>query len=74
MFRRFPKPKKSEKGKERALSVEQRGDQFYMLTFALLRTLLPCMRKLITEVTTLKTGLAEGIFVKHALSRLDCVK
>jgi hypothetical protein len=32
------------------------------------------MKRLITEVTTLKTGLAEGIFVKHAMSRLDVTK
>jgi hypothetical protein len=32
------------------------------------------VRRLITEVTTLKTGLAQGIYVKHAMSRLDCMK
>lgn len=32
------------------------------------------IKRLITEVTTLKTGLAEGIFVKHAMSRLDVMK
>lgn len=32
------------------------------------------VKRLITEVTTLKTGLAEGIWVKHAISRLDCMK
>jgi hypothetical protein len=26
------------------------------------------------EITTLKTGLAEGILVKHAMSRLDVMK
>ncbi|KAF1913810.1 hypothetical protein BDU57DRAFT_417537, partial [Ampelomyces quisqualis] len=32
------------------------------------------MKRLITEVTNLRTGLAEGIFVKHAESRLDLMK
>jgi hypothetical protein len=32
------------------------------------------MKRLITEVTTMKTGLAEGIFVKHGMSRLDAMK
>ena len=32
------------------------------------------MKRLITEITTLKTGLAEGIYVKHAMSRLDVMK
>jgi hypothetical protein len=32
------------------------------------------MKRLITEVTTMKTGLAEGIFVKHGMSRLDVMK
>ncbi|KAF2856890.1 hypothetical protein T440DRAFT_12884 [Plenodomus tracheiphilus IPT5] len=31
------------------------------------------IRSLITEITTLKTGLPDGIFVKHAMSRLDCM-
>ena len=32
------------------------------------------IKRLITEVTTLKTGLASGIWVKHAESRLDVMK
>lgn len=32
------------------------------------------MKRLITEVTTLKTGLPPGIFVKYASSRLDVMK
>jgi hypothetical protein len=32
------------------------------------------IKRLITEVTTLKTGLAEGIWVKHGISRLDVMK
>lgn len=32
------------------------------------------IKRLITEITTLKTGLAEGIFIKHAMSRLDVMK
>jgi hypothetical protein len=32
------------------------------------------IRRLITEITSLKTGLSAGIFVKHAMSRLDVMK
>ncbi|KAG9189669.1 baculoviral IAP repeat-containing protein 6 (apollon) [Alternaria panax] len=32
------------------------------------------VKRLITEVTTLKTGLSSGIYVKHAMSRLDVMK
>lgn len=32
------------------------------------------IKRLITDITTLKTGLAEGIYVKHAMSRLDAMK
>lgn len=32
------------------------------------------IRRLITEITTLKTGLSAGIYVKHAMSRLDCMR
>ncbi|ORY19734.1 hypothetical protein BCR34DRAFT_551599 [Clohesyomyces aquaticus] len=32
------------------------------------------MKRLITEITTLKTGLPPGIFVKYATSRLDVMK
>jgi hypothetical protein len=32
------------------------------------------IKRLITEAATPKTGLAEGIFVKHAMSRLDVMK
>ncbi|KAL1796375.1 hypothetical protein ACET3X_004915 [Alternaria dauci] len=32
------------------------------------------IKRLITEVTTLKTGLSSGIYVKHAMSRLDVMK
>ncbi|KAH9868593.1 hypothetical protein J1614_007665 [Plenodomus biglobosus] len=32
------------------------------------------IRRLITEITMLKTGLSEGIFVKHAMSRPDCMR
>jgi ubiquitin-protein ligase len=32
------------------------------------------IKRLITEITTLKTGLAEGIWVKHGISRLDIMK
>lgn len=32
------------------------------------------VKRLIIEVTTLKTGLSSGIYVKHAISRLDVMK
>ncbi|KAL6712569.1 hypothetical protein ACN47E_000446 [Coniothyrium glycines] len=32
------------------------------------------MRRLITEITSLKTGLSPGIYVKHAESRIDIMK
>ncbi|KAF1941576.1 hypothetical protein EJ02DRAFT_202065 [Clathrospora elynae] len=32
------------------------------------------IRRLITEVTSLKTGLSSGIYVKHAMSRPDVMK
>ncbi|KAF2681306.1 UBC-like protein [Lentithecium fluviatile CBS 122367] len=32
------------------------------------------IKRLITEITSLKTGLSKGIFVKHASSRLDIMK
>ncbi|CAO2657500.1 Nn.00g036260.m01.CDS01 [Neocucurbitaria sp. VM-36] len=32
------------------------------------------IRRLITEITSLKTGLSSGIYVKHAISRLDVMK
>ena len=32
------------------------------------------IRRLITEITSLKTGLSSGIYVKHAMSRLDVMK
>ncbi|KAJ4374022.1 hypothetical protein N0V83_002761 [Neocucurbitaria cava] len=32
------------------------------------------IRRLITEITSLKTGLSSGIYVKHAMSRLDIMK
>ena len=32
------------------------------------------VKRLITEITTLKTGLSSGIYVKHAMSRLDVMK
>lgn len=32
------------------------------------------VKRLITEITTLKTGLSSGIYVKHGMSRLDVMK
>ena len=32
------------------------------------------IKRLITEITTLKTGLSSGIYVKHGMSRLDVIK
>ena len=32
------------------------------------------IKRLITEITSLKTGLSTGIFVKHAMSRLDVMR
>lgn len=33
-----------------------------------------CMKRLITELTSLKTGLPPGIIVKYAASRMDIMK
>ncbi|KAF2022336.1 UBC-like protein, partial [Aaosphaeria arxii CBS 175.79] len=32
------------------------------------------MKRLITEIASLKTGLPPGIFVRYAASRIDCLK